>query len=330
MKLKLCTIAFGAVIGAAAFIATLIGPASAAEKVTLRLDYLPQGYHAPLFYGVAKGFYKDQGIDLEIADSQGSNAALQAVAAGANMIVMANYAIMAQSVVQGMPVVAVGGLIQRLPDAIIALKGSGITKPKDMEGKSMSIPPTSAVFKLFPAFVSATGVDINKIKLVQMSAAATHSALLQGQVDFTTGWAFTQGVQIAHYKPIEPPILMYDYGINMLGAGFIVTRATAASKKDVLKHFIAATAKAYSEGTQHPDEAVDALLAARPQIEKATAVEQLKLLPPYLQSNRTKGHPFGWMSRDDWSQTADILEKYFETAKIENVDQLFSNEFASQ
>src|SRR4051812_41663218 len=104
MAFKSCTIALRIVIGAAVLATVSLGRASAAEKVSLRLDYLPQGYHAPLFYGLAKGIYKDQDIDLEIADSQGSNAALQAVASGSNTIVMANYAIMAQSITQGMPV----------------------------------------------------------------------------------------------------------------------------------------------------------------------------------------------------------------------------------
>jgi NitT/TauT family transport system substrate-binding protein len=168
--------------------------ADAADELSLRLDYLPQGYHAPLFYGVAKGYYTDQGINLKIADGKGSNASLQAVAAGNDTVVVANYATMAQSTTQGMPVLAIGGMIQRLPDALIALKGSGIKAPKDLEGRTGSIPATSAVYKLFPAFAQATGIDLKKIKMAQMAAGATHAAVLQGQVDFTTGWAFTQGV----------------------------------------------------------------------------------------------------------------------------------------
>src|SRR5215468_3650009 len=170
------------------------GTADAADDLTLRLDYLPQGYHAPLFYGLAKGFYAEQGISLRIADGKGSNTSLQSVAAGNDTIVIANYATMAQSTTQGMPVVAIGGLIQRLPDAIIALADSGIKSPKDLEGRTGSIPATSAIYKLFPAFAAAAGVDLKKVKMVQISAGNSHAALLQGQVDFTTGWTFTQGV----------------------------------------------------------------------------------------------------------------------------------------
>jgi NitT/TauT family transport system substrate-binding protein len=308
----------------------MLSAAGAADDLSLRLDYLPQGYHAPLFYGVAKGYYTEQGINLKIADGKGSNASLQAAAAGNDTIVLANYATMAQSTTQGMPVVAIGGMIQRLPDALIALKGSGIKTPKDLEGRTGSIPATSAVYKLFPAFAQATGIDLKKIKMAQMAAGATHAAVLQGQVDFTTGWAFTQGVQMAKHKPIEEPILMADYGLNILGVGFGVTRATVAGKGDTLKRFMSATAKAYGDGLVDMQGAADAMSAARPETEKDVLIDQFKLLPPFLHTDRTKDKPFGWMAREDWVQTVDILQKYFELAGTVDVDKVFSNDFVSQ
>jgi NitT/TauT family transport system substrate-binding protein len=299
----------------------------AADDLSLRLDYLPQGYHAPLFYGLAKGYYRAQGIDLKIADGKGSNTSLQAVAAGNDTIVLANYAAMAQSTTQGMPVVAIGGLIQRLPDALIALKGSGIRKPKDLEGKTGSSPPTSAAYKLFPAFALATGIDLNKIKVVPMAAGATHAAVLQGQVDFTTGWAFTQGVQVAKHKPIEEPILMADYGLNILGAGFVVTRTTAQTKADALRRFMAATARAYRDGLNDMQGAADAMSAARPETEQDVLIDQFKLLPPFLHTDRTKDKGFGFMAREDWMQTVDILQKYFELTGAVDIDKVYTNDF---
>jgi NitT/TauT family transport system substrate-binding protein len=321
---------FGAGLAAVAVAIGISPAANAADDLSLRLDYLPQGYHAPLFYGVAKGYYTELGINLRIADGKGSNASLQSVAAGNDTIVLANYATMAQSTTQGMPIIGIGGMIQRLPDALIALKGSGIKAPKDLEGRTGSIPATSAVYKLFPAFALATGIDLTKVKMAQMAAGATHAAVLQGTVDFTTGWAFTQGVQIAKHKPIEEPILMADYGLNILGVGFVVTRTTAATKGDALRRFMTATAKAYREGLSDLTGAADAMSAARPEAEKDVLIDQFKLLPPFLHSDRTKGRSFGWIAREDWVQTVDILQKYFDLAGAVDIDKVFTNEFVSQ
>jgi NitT/TauT family transport system substrate-binding protein len=327
MALRFAGRALGAVPAMVAIAVAASSGARAADDLSLRLDYLPQGYHAPLFYGLAKGYYREQGIDLKIADGKGSNTSLQAVAAGNDTIALANYAAMAQSTTQGMPVVAIGGLIQRLPDALIALKGSGIRKPKDLEGKTGSSPPTSAAYKLFPAFATAAGIDLRTIKVVPMAAGATHAAVLQGQVDFTTGWAFTQGVQVAKHKPIEEPILMADYGLNILGVGFVVTRTTVGTKADALKRFMTATARAYRDGLQDMQGAADAMSAARPETEQDVLIDQFKLLPPFLHTDRTKGRNFGWMAREDWVQTVDILQKYFELTGAVDIDKVYMNDF---
>src|SRR5437870_6337854 len=122
----------------AAVFATSAPAQPALTSVSLRLDFLPAGYHAPLFLAVQKGYYREHGIDLQISDGRGSNPSLQSVAAGNDLIVLANYTSMIEGTTRGMPVIGVGGLLQRLPDSIISLQGSGIKTPKDLEGRSMS------------------------------------------------------------------------------------------------------------------------------------------------------------------------------------------------
>ena len=56
--------------------------AYAADKVTLMLNWYVYSEHAPFFYGKAKGFYSNEGIDLDIQEGRGSAITTQAVAAG--------------------------------------------------------------------------------------------------------------------------------------------------------------------------------------------------------------------------------------------------------
>lgn len=300
-------------------------PAAAADNVSLRLDWTAQAYHAPLFYGAAKGYYAEQGINLEIFD--GHNNTLQSLISGNDTIVLSSYATMAQGIAQGMPIIGVGGLMQRLPDAILALEGSGIRTPKDLEGKTGAMSPSSATFKIFPAFASAAGIDINKVKIVQAAPGANLTLLLQGQVDFAASWGFTQGVQVAKTKPIEKPILMADHGITMLSVGFIVTRDAAAQKRDLIQRFMSATAESYREAAKDPEGAVDAMLAKRPTLQKEILLDSYKLFPQYLHTDRTKGRAFGWMAREDWEETVNNLQKYFEVKGTIDIDKLYTNEF---
>jgi NitT/TauT family transport system substrate-binding protein len=326
-SLRLCNFArymlAAGMIGTAAL--GMATPSAATDNVSIRLDWAAQAYHAPLFYGAAKGYYAQQGINLKIFD--GNNNTLQSVLSGHDTIVLSSYATMAQSIAQGMPVIGIGGLMQRLPDAIIALEGSGIRTPKDLEGKTGAMSPSSAIFKIFPAFVSAAGIDIKKIKVVQSAPGANLTLLLQGQVDFAASWGFTQGVQVAKTKPLEKPILMADYGINILSVGFIVTQDAAMQKRDLIRRFMSTTAQSYREAAKDPEGAVHAMLAERPALQKDLLVDQYKLFPHYLHSDRTKGRPFGWMAREDWQDTVDNLQKYFEVSETIAIDKLYTNEF---
>ena len=260
-----------------------MGEASAqTQPATLRLDWTPSGYHAPYFLGVARGYYKDQGIELQIFDGKGSLSTMTAISEGADTFGIASLATMSLGVSQGRPLLAIGGMIQTMPDGIISLKGSGITKPKDIEGKTWGFNPDDYSTRLFPAFAAAAGIDQSKVKKIQLSHAVVHTALLTGQIDFMIGWEFTDALRIARQKPIETPIKYADSGVNMLGGGIFVHKKTATEKAQLLKGFLAATAKAFDEAMKNPEAAVDALVAARPGADKELLLEQLKRTPPYL------------------------------------------------
>lgn len=303
--------------------------ASAAElkKLSLQLDWLPTGYHAPIFLALHKGYYKDAGIDLKIIDGQGTNAALQAAASGNADIVLANYATMIQSVSTGMDLLAVGGLIQRLPDAIVSLASAPITDPKQLEGTTMATTPGDAATKLLPAFLDAAKVDPSKVKQLSLAAGQTANAVLGGSAASMPGWSFTDALIISSKKPIAKPLLWSDYGINILGVGFVTTKSFAAKNGDVLKAFLAATAKGYKDGFDDPTAAVAAMVAARPLVDKDLQLAQLKGFPPFVHSAKSEGKPFGWTSPDDWSQTDALLKKYFDMKGDVKVASVYSNDY---
>jgi NitT/TauT family transport system substrate-binding protein len=318
-------------LAAIAAIFALIAPSRAtAETVTLRLDWLPSGYHAPIFLALQKGYYKAKGIDLTIADGKGTNPALQSVAAGNDTIVLANYATLVQSVARSMPLTGIGGLIQKTPDSVVSLKDKPIAKPAELIGRSVVLTADSAGAKLFAAFVAATGLDATKIKVLNVTAPAVATTLLQGQADAMIGWSFTDALRVESQKPIAPPLLFADAGVNVLGNGFVVTRETAKTKPDLLKRFMAATANGYDEGLKNPEAAIDAMVAARPMVERELQLRQLKALPPFLHSQRSVGRPFGWTAAEDWQQTYELLQKYFGMEEKVDVGQVYTNDLVTE
>jgi NitT/TauT family transport system substrate-binding protein len=92
-------------------------PASAQEKVTLRLDWVNSGYHAIWYYGIDKGIFKDAGIELEVLEGRGSAITTQTVANGSVMFGTADSGAVMGLVAQGIPVKIVSGYLHRSPIA---------------------------------------------------------------------------------------------------------------------------------------------------------------------------------------------------------------------
>jgi len=88
-----------------------------------------------------------------------------------------------------------------------------------------------------------------------------------------------------------------------------------------------ATAQGYREGLKDPEAAVAAMTQARPSGSNELWLKQLKLIGPFLQTERSKGHGFGWTAREDWEQTVDILKKYFGMTASVDPAGLYTNDF---
>src|SRR5579872_7057368 len=112
----------GAAISCSALIAGSTHAAAQAklEPATLRLDWLASGYHVPFFLALERGYYRDQGIDLQIFDGKGSTTTIQVVASGTDTFGAANLTTMTLGIARGLPLVAVAGLIQKSPDSVIS------------------------------------------------------------------------------------------------------------------------------------------------------------------------------------------------------------------
>jgi NitT/TauT family transport system substrate-binding protein len=297
------------------------------EPVRLRLDWFAGANHAAIFLAAARRYYAEAGINLEVLDGKGSVATIQAIDSGNDLIGVASLTTTTIAVAKGMSLVAIGGIVQKSPDAIIALKGSGILTPKDVEGKRWGVVPDASFARSFPAFAAAQSIDIKSITRIQLSSSTLYSALLQGNVDFITGWASNDALKISRQKPIEPPIVFANYGVNILGTGFIVTRATVERRADLLRRFMAATAKGARDAEADPAAAVEAVVKARPSIDRSIVTAELIALAEFQHTERTKDRPFGWMAKEDWIQTHELLTKFFDLSGPVDIDRLYTNEF---
>jgi NitT/TauT family transport system substrate-binding protein len=113
--------------------------AQAPTKVTLRLDWTTLGYHAPFYLGVAKGYYRDAGLEVDVLEGKGSSTVINLVGNDSEDFAFADGTTAARLISQGLPARVVMGIFQRSTLAIFYAPDRGIKTPKDLKGKRISM-----------------------------------------------------------------------------------------------------------------------------------------------------------------------------------------------
>ena len=129
----------------------LAGPAAAAEKLDLVLNWVPTADHSPYYFAKAQGWYEKAGIDLTIETGKGSGVTAQRVGAGTAQLGIADMATALVARSKGAELVAVMNVYANSPQGLYWLKSSGIAGPKDFPGKKLGNPPGDAARVMWPA-----------------------------------------------------------------------------------------------------------------------------------------------------------------------------------
>lgn len=280
------------------------------EPVTVRLAFFAGGIDAPFFVAKGKGYFEEEGLDVEIIDGDGSTGTIQAVGNGSVELGNAGLGALVQASAQAKfdNITAVFGLVQKDPSAIIALEGSGITEPKDIEGKRFATEAGNLSDGMIGAFAAVNGIDMDTVELIVTDSY--QQALLKGDADFINGWANPDGDHIAAFEPIEKPILFADYGVNLLGSSVIVRKDWLADHEELVKGYLRALTKAHADVLANPEEALEYFMEYRPDANEEAIAEEIEVMEKYRHTAATEGMPFGYVAAEDLDQTIELLETY--------------------
>jgi NitT/TauT family transport system substrate-binding protein len=283
------------------------GSSGPKETVTFTLNWVPYGEHAPFYYGIQKGYYADEGIDLQVKPGSGSGTTIKAVAQGQTMFGWADTPPLLNAITTGMPVKSLGVFLQKGPASIEFLAEKNIKSIKDLKGKTVGGTPGDAMYASFPALLAANGMQPSDVTVVNMDAANKIAQLAAGQVDAIMGFFHDQGPTIENKTGKKVDHLLFaDSGLNMLGLGIVASDETLSSKKDLVGKFVRATQKSWTEASKHPEDAAKAMVEmAENEPPQEVLVKQLKLAIPLLQV-KTAGAP-GVNTEKQWSDTIDIM-----------------------
>ena len=302
------------------------GYAEAADNVTLVTDFGFNGRHAYYYYALEKGYYKEAGIDLTIVRGQGSVDAVKQVAAGTAQLGFADTsAVIFGRANDSIPVKLVAVIYARPPHAIYVLKESGITKPKDLEGRSVADTAFSAVPKMFAAYAKAAGIDASKVKWIVAGSDLLPGMLSLGRVDGIGQYTVGEPLLKKAAAPKEITKLAYaDAGLNFYGAGLIATDNTIKTQPEMIRRFVSATMRGLKDACAKPGEAGQIMNKYHKNIDVDVATGETEMVCALALVPNT---PPGFVSPDGVQRTIDIVAGAFDLKKPVTVDDVFAPGF---
>ncbi len=152
-------------------------------KVRYTLSWLPTGQYAFIYSARQLGYFKNRGIDLEIARGYGSMAAIQAVSTGQFDMGGAQTGATLLSIIKGLDLRILGMQGYDATLGVAAAENGPIKTPKDLEGRKIGVSAAGGDTPFLPAYCRLVGVDFSKVAVVQLDSKILEQAAMSGIVD---------------------------------------------------------------------------------------------------------------------------------------------------
>ncbi|MEQ8394662.1 ABC transporter substrate-binding protein [Thalassobaculum sp.] len=318
---------------AAVMTCTAATGAFAETALKFALDWKFEGPSAPYFVAVDKGYYKAEGLDVTIDTGPGSVAGIGRVAAGTYPMGFfdINSLVKFRDQNPDKAVKAVLMVYDRPPFAIVTVAKTGITKPKDLEGRILGAPAPDGAYAQWKAFVKENGIDASKVTINNVGFPVREPMLANGDVDAITGFSFSSyfNLQLKGVKPEDITVmLMADYGLVLYGNAVMVNPDFAAANPQVVAAFVRATIKGVQDTVKDPDSAIDSVMKRNETADRAVELARLKMaIRDNIATPWVKANGFGGVDPARLAASIEQIAVTYDFKARPKADDVFTSEY---
>ncbi len=303
--------------------------------VDFRLNWTLYGEHAPFFVGVDKGFYLDEGLDVNVLEGSGSSTSVKLVGNGTTIIGYADSGTMMQGVTRGVPVKAVAVLLQTSPMSFIFKADKPIRTMEELKGKSIAITAGDASLAQLSALLSKHGMTEEDITLVVVAnPAGKETAVLEDQADTFMGYYIDQPMRMEKNTGVDLDWTTTQEigGVTTVSSAVIVSDRTIDEDPELIEKFVRATQRAVQYTIDNPEEAAEIFAehAGEFGFDKELSLAEIEGALDLLWTENSQGNPIGWSAIEDWQASQDLLQEYAELKPEEDLNVYFTNDFISE
>ena len=227
------------------------------EKVSLRLDWLHQFQFAGYYMAKEKGFFQENGLDVEIKEFNYGVDQIQEV-----LDKKSTYAVGKSSLIidrlEGKKVLALAAMFQESPMVLLTKKDSNIKTPKDLLNKKVMLTPDARSAVAINSMIVSQGLKLEDINFQPHSFKLDD--LINGTTDamgcYLSNEPFLLQQRGVEFNTLNPK----DFGFEFYGGILFTSDDELKDHPNRLHNFYSAVLKGWSYAFENIDETVEIIL----------------------------------------------------------------------
>jgi ABC-type nitrate/sulfonate/bicarbonate transport system substrate-binding protein len=294
------------------------------KKVSVVLDWTPNTNHTGLYVAKEKGYFKDEGLDVDII-MPGDAGVDQLVASGKSEFGVGYQEAVTQARVQGVPLVSIAAIIQHNTSGFASPVAKNIQSPKDFEGHTYGGWGSPVEKSVITSLMQKEKADVNKVTIMNTGDTDFFTAVKR-DVNFAWIYYGWTGVEAELRNEKLNMVYLTDYSdkLDYYTPVLETNEKMIAKDPETVKAFLKAVSKGYEFAIKHPDQAADVLIKASPDLDPKLVKASQKWLSPKYQDHALQ---WGlqkekvWNNYASWMYDNGLLDKKLDAKKA------FTNKF---
>ena len=316
--------ALAAAIAALLICAACSGKKDGEGQIRVVLDWTPNTNHTGLYAALEKGWFSEEGLNVEMIQPP-EDGALLLLGSGRAEFAIDFQETMGPAIAkerEALPVMAVAAIINHNSSGIMSLGGSGIKRPKDLAGKRFASWETPLVTAIIKNIVENDGGNFNSVNMIPNFATDAISAL---KTDIDAIWIFyawdgiaalVNGIDINYLdlKEINP---MFDFYTPIIAVNTNWLKTNA----DTTRKFLRAVSRGYQFAMENPAQAAEILLKHAPELDRELVMRSQEYLRLRYRADAPRWGEIDsgrWKNFYKWMYEQGLLEKNIEEAGFTN------------
>lgn len=233
---------------------------SAKEKLTLLLDWFVNPDHAAIIVAQQKGYFTQQGLEVEIVEPADPSLPPKLVAAGKADLAVDYQPQLQIQVAEDLPLTRVGTLVATPLNSLIVLEKSAIKSLADLKGKKIGYSVSGFEDSLLKAMLGSANLTDKDIEMVNVNWSLSPS-LISGQVDAVIGGF--RNFELNQMKLEKQPGRAFypeEHGVPVYDELILVANKNTLPTEKISK-FLTALEQATIYTLNHPQAAWEAFVA---------------------------------------------------------------------